>query len=87
LLSCFGRHTASALLVRSATHYYTQESCGIAAGFFVAAVHEMGLVTLTHTPNPMGFLAELLERPANEKALLVMPVAIRRPMPSSGSAS
>lgn len=56
------------------TYYYTQESCGIAAGFFIAAVHHMGLVTLTHTPNPMGFLAELLGRPANEKAMLVMPV-------------
>lgn len=56
------------------TYYYTQESCGIAAGFFIAAVHMMGLVTLTHTPSPMGFLSELLERPANEKAMLVMPV-------------
>jgi nitroreductase len=54
--------------------YYTQESCGIAAGFFIAAVHHMGLVTLTHTPNPMGFLSELLERPAQEKAMLIMPV-------------
>ena len=56
------------------TYYYTQESCGIAAGFFIAAVHRMGLVTLTHTPTPMAFLGELLERPANEKAFLVMPV-------------
>lgn len=56
------------------TYYYTQESCGIAVGLFVAAVHRMGLVTLTHTPSPMGFLAELLGRPANEKAYLVMPV-------------
>ncbi len=56
------------------TYYYTQESCGIAAGFFIAAVHHMGLVTLTHTPNPMAFLGELLERPPNEKAMLVMPV-------------
>lgn len=54
--------------------YYTQESCGIAAGLFIAAVHHMGLVTLTHTPSPMGFLGELLDRPANEKAFLVMPV-------------
>jgi len=61
------------------TYYYTQESCGIAAGFFIAAVHQMGLVTLTHTPNPMGFLAELLGRPANEKALLVMPVGYPAP--------
>jgi nitroreductase len=61
------------------TYYYTQESCGIAAGFFIAAVHMMGLVTLTHTPNPMGFLGELLGRPANEKALLVMPVGYPAP--------
>jgi len=56
------------------THYYVQESCGIAAGLFIAAVHHMGLVTLTHTPSPMQFLSDLLGRPANEKAFLVMPV-------------
>lgn len=56
------------------TYYYTEESCGIAAGLFIAAVHMMGLVTLTHTPNPMGFLRELLQRPVNERAMLVMPV-------------
>lgn len=56
------------------TYYYTDESCGIAAGFFIAALHTMGLVTLTHTPNPMGFLRDLLGRPKNEKAMLVMPV-------------
>ena len=56
------------------TYYYTQESCGIAAGLFIAAIHHMGLVTLTHTPSPMGFLSELLERPTNERAMLVMPV-------------
>ena len=56
------------------TYYYTMESVGIAVGLFVAAVHQMGLVTLTHTPNPMGFLAELLQRPANEKAFLILPV-------------
>jgi iodotyrosine deiodinase len=56
------------------THYYSQESCGIAAGFFIAAVHLMGLVTLTHTPNPMAFVGELLGRPPNEKAMLIMPV-------------
>lgn len=61
------------------TFYYTQESCGIAAGFFIAAVHMMGLVTLTHTPNPMGFLAELLGRPPQEKAMLVMPVGYPAP--------
>ena len=56
------------------THYYSQESCGIAAGLFIAAVHHMGLATLTHTPSPMGFLAKLLERPEHERAMLVMPV-------------
>ena len=58
----------------SRTYYYTQESCGIAAGFFIAAVHQMGLVTLTHTPNPMGFLADLLDRAKHERAMLIMPV-------------
>ncbi|MGI8499030.1 MAG: nitroreductase family protein [Gemmatimonadaceae bacterium] len=56
------------------TYFYTEESCGIAAGLFIAAIHQMGLVTLTHTPNPMRFLRELLERPINERAMLVMPV-------------
>lgn len=60
-------------------HYYTQESVGIAIGFFIAAVHMMGLVTLTHTPNPMGFLSELLERPPNEKAYLILPVGYPAP--------
>ena len=54
--------------------YYTSESCGIAAGMFIQAVHNMGLVTLTHTPSPMGFLRDLLGRPAHEEAMLVMPV-------------
>jgi iodotyrosine deiodinase len=61
------------------TFYYTQESCGIAAGLFIAAVHRMGLATLTHTPNPMGFLRDLLGRPPNEKALLIMPVGYPAP--------
>jgi len=56
------------------THYYATESCGIAAGLFIAAVHHMGLATLTHTPSPMGFLRELLGRPENEKAFLLLPV-------------
>jgi nitroreductase len=55
-------------------HYYTQESVGIAVGLFIAAVHHMGLVTLTHTPNPMGYLGELLGRPEHEKAFVVLPV-------------
>lgn len=59
---------------RKRTYYYTQESCGIAAGFFIASVHRMGLATLTHTPSPMGFLRELLGRPENEKPFLLLPV-------------
>jgi len=55
-------------------NYYTTESVAIAVGLFIAAVHHMGLTTLTHTPNPLGFLGELLGRPRNEEALLVMPV-------------
>lgn len=61
------------------THYYTTESCGIAAGLFIAALHRMGLATLTHTPSPMGFLGELLGRPENEKAFLLMPVGYPAP--------
>ena len=54
--------------------YYSQESCGIAAGLFITAVHNMGLVTLTHTPSPMGFLREILQRPDHEHAMLLLPV-------------
>ena len=54
--------------------YYSTESCGIAAGLFIHAIHNMGLVTLTHTPSPMGFLRDILNRPEHEHAMLVMPV-------------
>lgn len=55
-------------------NYYVNESVGIAAGFFISAVHQAGLVTLTHTPSPMNFLQELLARPENERAFLLLPV-------------
>lgn len=55
-------------------NYYVNESVGIAAGMFIAAVHNAGLATLTHTPNPMAFLNEILERPKNEVPVLLMPV-------------
>ena len=61
------------------TNYYTQESVGIAVGLLLAALHHAGLATLTHTPSPMGFLAEVLERPANEKAYLLIPVGYPAP--------
>jgi iodotyrosine deiodinase len=53
-------------------HYYVSESVGIATGFLLAALHHAGLVALTHTPNPMGFLSELLERPANERPMMLV---------------
>ena len=55
-------------------HYYVQESVGIACGFLLAALHNAGLATLTHTPSPMGFLAKILGRPENERAYLLVPV-------------
>jgi len=55
-------------------NYYVDESVGIALGLLVAAVHHMGLVTLTHTPSPMAFLAKLLGRPDNERAYMLLPV-------------
>ena len=54
------------------THYYVMESVGIATGLLIAALHHAGLASLTHTPNPMGFLNELLERPANERAVMLV---------------
>lgn len=55
-------------------NYYTTESVAIACGLFIAALHHMGLATLTHTPSPMSFLAKILGRPSNEKAMIVFPV-------------
>ena len=58
----------------SSPTYYSQESCGIAIGLFIAAIQNMGLTTLTHTPSPMKFLREILNRPEHEHAMLLMPV-------------
>lgn len=55
-------------------HYYVQESCGIAVGILIAALHHAGLATLTHTPSPMGFLARILGRPEHERPFLLLPV-------------
>ncbi|MDH4175995.1 MAG: nitroreductase family protein [Thermoleophilia bacterium] len=57
-----------------AKHYYVRESVGIAIGFLLQALHRAGLATLTHTPSPMGFLRGLLDRPENERAVVVIPV-------------
>ncbi len=55
-------------------HYYVDESVGIAVGMLLSALHLGGLATLTHTPSPMGFLRDLLGRPAHERAYVVIPV-------------
>ena len=54
--------------------YYANESCGLACGFLLAAIHHAGLVALTHTPSPMNFLSKILNRPVNEKPFLLIPV-------------
>ncbi len=58
----------------TAKNYYVKESVGIACGLFIAALHTMGLATLTHTPSPMAFLSDILERPANEKPFVLFPI-------------
>jgi nitroreductase len=55
-------------------NYYVAESCGLACGLLIAAIHHAGLATLTHTPSPMGFLSKILSRPDNEKPFLLLPV-------------
>ncbi|MDA9262356.1 nitroreductase family protein [bacterium] len=55
-------------------NYYVNESVGIACGMLITAIHQAGLVTLTHTPSPMKFLTKLLQRPSNERAFLLLPV-------------
>ena len=60
-------------------HYYVQESVGIATGFLIAALHQAGLATLTHTPSPMGFLHRLLGRPGNERPFLLLVVGYPAP--------
>lgn len=55
-------------------HYYVRESVGIAVGLLLASLHEAGLATLTHTPSPVGFLRDLLERPANERPYVLIAI-------------
>lgn len=55
-------------------HYYVKESVGIAAGVLITSLHHAGLATLTHTPSPMGFLNEILDRPENERPFLLLVV-------------
>ncbi|MCB0503998.1 MAG: nitroreductase family protein [Cyclobacteriaceae bacterium] len=55
-------------------NYYVNESVGLASGFLLTAIHNAGLVALTHTPSPMGFLSKILNRPENERPFLLIPV-------------
>lgn len=59
---------------RRRKNYYPKESVGIACGLFIAALHHMGLATLTHTPSPMKFLSRILDRPDNERPFILFPV-------------
>ena len=59
---------------REVKHYYGLESVGIATGMLITAIHDVGLASLTHTPSPMGFLNEILERPKNERPFLILVV-------------
>ncbi|KAB2876443.1 MAG: nitroreductase family protein [Ideonella sp.] len=61
------------------SHYYVPESVGIATGLLIAALHHAGLVMLTHTPSPMGFLNEVCERPASEKPVILLVVGYPKP--------
>ena len=61
------------------TNYYVNESVGIACGLFIAAIHQMGLATLTHTPQPMRFLTRILDRPDNERPYILFPVGYPQP--------
>jgi nitroreductase len=55
-------------------NYYVNESVGLATGFLLAAIHNAGFVSLTHTPSPLNFLQKILERPSNERPFLLIPV-------------
>lgn len=72
LIAVFSQKYSVADDGRKIKHYYTPESVGIATGFLIAALHNAGLATLTHTPSPMGFLRTVLDRPTHEKPFLLL---------------
>lgn len=74
LIAIFAQVHGSAADGTKVKHYYVTESVGIATGLLIAALHHAGLATLTHTPSPMGFLNEILGRPANERPFLLLVV-------------
>ena len=74
LIAIFGQSYGRGPGGEKVKHYYVQESVGIATGILVTAIHNAGLVSLTHTPSPMGFLNEILGRPENERPFLLLVV-------------
>ena len=72
LIAVFAQSYGSLPDGRKVKHYYVSESVGIATGILITAVHHAGLVSLTHTPSPMGFLNEILDRPNHEKPFLLL---------------
>jgi len=72
LIAVFAQNYALLEDGRRVKNYYVTESVGISLGFLIAALHHAGLATLTHTPSPMGFLSTVLDRPANERAYLLL---------------
>jgi len=72
LIAIFGQRYGATPDGGKVKHYYVPESVGIAAGFLIAALHNAGLATLTHTPSPMGFLNQICGRPDNEKAYILL---------------
>jgi len=72
LIAVFARKYTITANQQKLKHYYTPESVGIATGLLISALHYAGLGTLTHTPSPMGFLRDILERPAHEKPFLLL---------------
>lgn len=74
LIVVFGQRHGIGPDGRHVKHYYVPESVGIAMGFLIAALHQAGLATLTHTPSPMGFLTDICGRPAHEKPYVLLVV-------------
>ncbi len=72
LIAIFGKNHSQLPDGRKVKNYYVHESVGIATGFLIAAIHNAGLVSLTHTPSPMGFLNGILNRPSDEKPFLLL---------------
>lgn len=72
LIAVFAQRRGGVTAGETKKNYYVSESVGIACGFLLAALHRAGLATLTHTPNPMGFLSEICGRPENEKPYMLI---------------